>query len=148
VVIFIPAVFFVAGIFYMFLKILSAGHSSARESLWFIVFLGVHSLVYSGLYYVISIGAARLIIRMHGKLARNVMVGSLCLGLVFMTQFPVYGGGGHGPIHWKPLNSILGEINKMYGTGTAEIVYGLTILLVCGTLLLHKLRRNEGSRDI
>jgi hypothetical protein len=52
-VMFMPAIFFVAGIGYVIPKALSPGHFG--ESLSFIVILGIHALVYAGLYYVVSI---------------------------------------------------------------------------------------------
>ena len=52
-VMFMPAIFFVAGIAYVIPKAFSPG--STGESLTFIVILGVHALVYAGLYYVVSV---------------------------------------------------------------------------------------------
>jgi hypothetical protein len=63
---------------------------------------------------------------------------------VFLTQFPVYGAGGHGPMRWYPLSKLLDDFNKSYGAGTVEIVYGAAILLLCGIGLVRKLRKNRG----
>jgi hypothetical protein len=77
------------------------------------------------------------------RLVRNCIVAVFCAGLVFMTRFPIYGGGGHGPIRWHPLSKLLGDFNKSYGAGTVEIVYGAAILLLCGTILIRKLKKNR-----
>ena len=140
-VMFIPAVFFLAGIVYVIPKIFVPGHAS--ESLWFIAILGIHFLVYGGAYYLISILAAKVIIMIKGGLLRFCTLVTLCCGLVFMTRFPVYGGGGHGPIRWLSLSQFLVDLNKSYEEGIVEIVYGTIFLILCGILLFKKLRRNR-----
>jgi hypothetical protein len=140
-VMFMPAIFFVAGIGYVIPKAFSPGHLS--ESLSFIVILGIHALVYALLYYGVSVLFAKAVTLIKRRLIRNCIVVVFCTGLVFMTQFPIYGGGGHGPIRWHPLSKLLGEFNKSYGAGTVEIVYGAVILLLCGILLIRKLRKNH-----
>ena len=141
VVMFIPAIFFVAGIGYVIPKIFVPGHTG--ESLGFIAILVVHALIYFGLYYGVSVLVAKVITLVKGRLMRNCIVVAICLGLVFLTQFPVYGGGGHSPIRWFPLSHVLGDLNKSYGTGTVGIVYGATILLLFGILLFPKLKNGR-----
>lgn len=58
-VMFMPAIFFVAGIGYVIPKAFSPGHAS--ESLAFIVILGIHALIYAGLYYGVSVLFAKAI---------------------------------------------------------------------------------------
>jgi hypothetical protein len=140
-VMFMPAVFFVAGIGYVIPKAFSPGHFG--ESLSFIVILGIHALVYAGLYYGVSALFAKAVTLIKRRLIRNCIVAVFCIGLVFMTRFPIYGGGGHGPIRWHPLSKLLGEFNKSYGAGTVEMVYGVTILLLCGTILIRKFKKNR-----
>ena len=140
-VMFMPAIFFVAGIGYVIPKAFSPGNSF--ESLTFIVILGIHALVYAGLFYTISVLFAKAVTLIKRLLVRNCIVAAFCTGLVFMTRFPIYGGGGHGPIRWHPLSKLLGDFNKSYGAGTVEIVYGATILLLCGILLIRKLKKNH-----
>ena len=140
-VMFMPAVFFVAGIGYVIPKAFSPGH--AGESLSFIVILGIHALVYAGLYYGVSVLFAKAVTLIKKRFVRNTIVVVFCLGLVFLTQFPVYGGGGHGPIRWHPLSKLLGDFNNSYGACTVEIVYGATILLLCGIMLIQKLKKKS-----
>ena len=140
-VMFMPAIFFVAGIAYVIPKAFSPGHLS--ESLSFIVILGIHALVYAGLYYVVSVLFAKAVTLIKRRLVRNCIVAVFCTGLVLITRFPIYGGGGHGPIRWQPLSSLLGDFNKSYGTGTVEIIYGAAILLLCGTMLIRKLKKSR-----
>jgi len=140
-VMFMPAVFFVAGIDYVIPKAFSPGHTS--ESLAFIVILGIHALVYAGLYYGVSVLFAKAVTMIKRRFVRNCIVAAFCMGLLFMTQFPIYGGGGHGPIRWHPLSKLFGDFNKSYGAGTVEIVYGATILLLCGILLIRKLKKKS-----
>jgi hypothetical protein len=114
-VMFMPAIFFVAAIGYMIPKAFNPGHTA--ESLSFIVIFGIHALVYAGLYYGVSVVLAKAITLIKG--------------------------GGHGPMRWYPLSKLLGDFNKSYGTGTVEIVYGTAILLLCGIVLIRKLKKNR-----
>jgi hypothetical protein len=136
-VMFMPAIFFVAGIGYVIPRAFSPGHFS--ESLTFIVILGIHTLVYAGLNYGVSVLFAKAVTLIKRRLIRNCIVAVFCIGFVLMTQFPIYGGEGHGPIRWHPLVKLLGDFNKSYGAGTVEIVYSAAILLFCGILLTRKL---------
>jgi hypothetical protein len=138
-VMFMPAVFFVAGIGYVIPKLFTSGH--ATESFWFIVILSIHVLVYAGIYYGLSVMVAKAITMINNRVARLCTLVALSLGLVFMTQFPIYGGGGHGPIKWLSLTEFLIDLNKSYGAGTVQIVYGTAILL-CGILLFRKPKKN------
>jgi glucan phosphoethanolaminetransferase (alkaline phosphatase superfamily) len=141
-VMFMPAIFFVAAIGYMIPKAFSPGHTA--ETLSFIVIFGIHALVYAGLYYGVSVVLAKAITLIKGRFIRNCVIAAFCLGLVFLTQFPVYGAGGHGPMRWYPLSKLLDDFNNSYGAGTVEIVYGAAILLLCGIGLVRKLRKNRG----
>lgn len=138
-VMFVPAIFFVTGIAYMIPKVFAPGHF--RESLGFIVILGVHIMVYFGLYYGVSVIVAKLITLFKGRLVRNCAVATICSGLLFLTQFSIYGGGGHGPMHWYTLAGLFEELNKSYGIGAAQIVYGAVILLFLGILLFPTLNK-------
>ena len=140
-VMFMPAIFFVAGIGYVIPKAFSPGHTG--ESLSFIAILSTHALFYAGLYYVVSVLFAKAAMMIKRRFARNCVLAAFCIGLAFMTRFPIYGGGGHGPIRWHPLSELLGEFNKSYGDGTVEIVYGATILLLCGAILIRKFKKNR-----
>lgn len=140
-VMFMPAIFFVAGIAYVIPKAFRPGGTG--ESLTFIVILGVHALVYAGLYYGISVIFARAVTMIRQRLVRNSIVAAFCIGLVLMTQFPIYGAGGHSPIRWHPLAELLKDFNRSYGAGTVAIVYGAAILLLAGVLLIPKLKKNR-----
>ena len=138
-----PAVFSVAGIGYMIQKLFIHGH--VKESLSFIVILSLHALVYTGIYYGISVMAAKAITMIKNRMARLYTLVALILGLVFMTQFPIYGSGGHGPIKWLSLTECLIDLNKSYGAGTVQIVYGFAILL-CGILLFLKSKKISANQ--
>jgi hypothetical protein len=139
VVMFVPAIFFVAGIGYVIPKLLKPG--PANESWGFIAILGIHALVYAEIYYGISLMVAKTITMIKNWITRLSTLVALCFGLVLMTQFPIYGGGGDGPMKWFSLTEFLIDINKSYGAGTVQILYGTAILL-CGILLFRKPKKN------
>ena len=142
VVMFFPAIFFVAGIIFMIPKALI--HSNSTETLWFIAIFGLHFLAYSGIYYLISIIVAKLISIIKSVNVKKIILAIILVALFIITQLPVYGGGGHGPIEWVTLSEILNDLNKSYGKGAVIIVYGCTALLIGSYLLLRskKVRSN------
>ena len=142
-VMFMPAVFFIAGIGYVIPKLFAAG--SIGESLSFIVILGVHALVYTAIYYGISVAVAKLIGLIKSRAARWIAVVAVCLALGAIALFPVYGGGGHGPMYWYTLAGFLADVNRSYGTGSAQMVYGAAVCLL-SVCLLRQYRRNHRSR--
>ena len=141
VVMIMPAVFFFPGIGYSFFKLFKGG--SIGETLSFVVIFGGHALVYTALYYALSVVIARLINLIGNNAVRVCTVAVLCLALAAITQFPVYGGGGHGPMRWHNLAALLAEVNKSYGAGSAQLVYGAAVLLVAGFLLRHHFRKKK-----
>ena len=72
---------------------------------------------------------------------RNSIVAVICIGLVSLTQFPIYGGGGHGPMRWYTLTGLIAETNRTYGSGTFQLVYAVTIILLIGILMFPKIRK-------
>ena len=133
-VMFMPAVYFVGGIGYVIPKLFIP--KSSGESFSFILIMGIHLLGYIGIYYGISVLLAKVISLMKGWLAKISIILVLGSSLVFMTQFRIYGGGGHGPIRWRTLFELSTEVNRSYGAGTVQIVYGVTIIMLCGFLWL------------
>ena len=77
---FMPAIFFAAGILYMIPKALVPAHTS--ETLTFIGFFGLHLLIYVGLYYLISVAAAKLLFLIRNARARNAAFTVVCIGVV------------------------------------------------------------------
>lgn len=143
VVMFLPAIFFAAGVLVVVPKLLVPGH--AAESFWFLLFLGAHLLVYGGLYYLISLLLAKVISLIKAPLGRLIATAALVAGLLVLTFLPIYGGGGHGPMTWEPLPDLFAEINRDYGRYTAVLTYGATLLGFAAIFFLR--RRNAGSRD-
>ncbi|NIS07204.1 MAG: hypothetical protein GWO07_00200 [Candidatus Dadabacteria bacterium] len=85
VVMFFPAVFFIAGILYLIPKtIINLG---AYDTLTFLIIITIHFLIYFGIYYLISFVAATLISRIESPKIKNAIVGCIVAGLVVLTQF-------------------------------------------------------------
>jgi len=135
---FLPAIFFAAGVLVVLPKLFVSGH--AGESVWFLLFLGVHLLVYGGLYYLISLLLAKAISCIGPPLGRAVAIAALLAGLLVLTFLPVYGGGGHGPMTWGPLSDLFAEIDRDYGDYTTVLVYG-GALLAFAAIFLYRRRR-------
>ncbi len=129
-VMFMPAVFIAAAMVGVIPKLFSPGH--AGESLAFLFILGIHALVYLGLYYGLAVILARLIERVRTPRGRNGLVLAICSGLLTTTLLPIYGSGGHGPMRWVNLPALLAEIDRSYGSGTVALVYGAALLVVLG----------------
>ena len=137
-VIFFPAIFFLAGIVFMVPKALI--HLGSYDTLTFLVIFVIHLLVYFGIYYLVSVIAAKLISLIHSANVKKIIVATILAGLVILTQLPVYGGGGHGPIKWVTLSEFLTDLNKSYGKFTVVGVYGCTALLIASFIFWRKNR--------
>jgi hypothetical protein len=140
---FMPAIFFAAGILYMIPKALVPAHTS--ETLTFIGFFGLHLLIYVGLYYLIAVAAAKLLFLIRNARARNAAFAFLFIGVVALALFPVYGSGGHGPAEWRSLPGVFQEVNNDYGPYTVAIVYGAFFLCLAALWLYRRHRRKRSS---
>jgi hypothetical protein len=134
VIMFMPAIFFMAGMVYVIPKLFAPGH--ATESLSFIIMLGGHGLLFAGIYYVIAILMAKTILRLKSPVARLSVLSIICISLGLLTILPVYGGGGHGPMRWQTLAGFFNELNMTYGGGAIPVIYGVSLLLLVVYLLL------------
>jgi len=138
---FVPAIFFAAGIVYMIPKALVP--SQTMETLTFIGFFGVHLLVYAGVYYLLSVIGAKLLFLVRNPTTRNTAFAVVCLGVMLMALLPVYGGGGHGPIRWNTLLDVFHELNRDYGPYTVLAVYGSYVVCVAALMGYRKHRRGK-----
>jgi hypothetical protein len=133
VVFFIPAVFFLAGMFWSVTKLWSG---NVGETAIFIAFFGIHLLVFGSLYYGIAVLLAKGVSAMASSAVRAAIVVMLVFGLGILTQLPIYGGGGHQPMKWKPLSA---AIQPDYGPAAIPLVY-IPILTVLVALLIRRRR--------
>ena len=136
VVMFMPAIFLLSGIVYMIPKLANPSHM--QENLSFIAIFGVHILLYSGVFYLLSIVFAKLISLAGSLILRKIIVIALCSLLIGLTFFPIYGGGGHGPMELMTLPNYLRNINKSYGSFASIIVYGSVFLIITLRLAIKK----------
>ncbi len=60
--------------------------------------------------------------------------------------YHVHAGGGHGPMRWRTLAEFLNELNMLYGVGAIPMVYGITLLLLGGYLLV-KNRKGQNRQQ-
>ncbi len=134
-VIFLPAIFFVGGLFVSLSKIPQQGIS---EPLIFVVFLGAHLLVYFAVYYVISLLTAKVVIRIRSINIRHITVFLMLICLGILTLLPVYGGGGHGPIRW---GSLLSAVGKDYGIKALIIIYLPALILPVMVIIFQRRKR-------
>jgi len=137
-VMFYPAIFYVAGIVFMVQKTLI--NLGSHDTLTFLVIFVIHFLIYFGIYYLVSVIAAKLISIIQSANVKKIIVATILAGLVIITQLPVYGGGGHGPIKWVTLSESLADFNKSYGKFTVIAVYGCTALLIASFIFWRKNR--------
>ncbi len=141
VVMFIPAIFFAAGILFMIPKAVVS--SSSMETLTFIGIFGVHLLIYAAIYMLISMVVAKLLSLIANSITRIAAFALVCLGFASVALFPVYGGGGHGPSYRGRLLYVFQEVNRDYGSNTVVIVYGACILCVTAWSAYRKHQRNR-----
>ena len=142
-VMFLPAVFYVAGIVYMIPKAFAS--ASAGEMLAFLLFFGVHLVIYCALFLAIASVLAMLLARIPSPVARHAAVALLCCAMLAVTFFPLYGGGGHGPIRWVTLPGLIEEVERDYGSGSTLAVYGGAVLTIVALAGFRRWRRRTGA---
>lgn len=139
VVLFVPAVFFPAGMVVVAGKLLTTGNIG--ETVSFLTILGFHILAFGGFYYGLAYLCARAITMATHWWVQTGITAGVCAGLVGMTQLPIYGGGGHGPIRWVTLFQLWQEISRDYGAWAVPIVYGAAVAITVG-LIGRRTRKN------
>lgn len=112
VVFIIPTALIPTGIVYMFLKMADSG--LRMESLWISLFFGLHALIFIGLYWMLAWLLARLLASRAALALRLTLAGLVAGALIRVALLPVYGGGGHGPMHLSPLPEFLGSLIRQY----------------------------------
>ena len=142
---FMPAIFFAAGIVFMIPKALVPAHT--METLTFMGFFAVHLLIYVGLFLLVSVVAAKLLYLIGNPTARNAAFAVVCLGVASVALFPLYGSGGHGPVKWHSLLGFFQEVNSDYGPYTVAIVYGAFLICLAAWVLYGKRRGNRIRGD-
>ena len=141
VVMFIPAIFFAAGILFMIPKAIITSHT--MESLAFIGIFGVHLVIYAAIYMLISMVFAKLLSLIRKSKTRIAAFGFVCLGAVSVTLFPIYGSGGHGPVRWGTMLAVFQEVNSEYGPNTVVIVYASCLICIAALLAHRKHQRSK-----
>jgi len=140
----VPTVLLLAGAVRMVPKLLASGF--AWENLAFIAFLLACALIFAGLWYLPAWLFGKLAARLPAGWPRSTLLGVLLAGLVWVTQQPIYGGGGHGPGKFGPLQELLGSLDKSFGAGTALTVYAVALALVLFPLALAWRRARRDAR--
>lgn len=134
VVFFVPAIFFLAGMIGMVAKVSSGNLGELGVS---IAFFGVHLFVFGGLYYGLSALVAKVISAVTSPAVRAAIVATLMLGLGALILMPIYGGGGHQPVKWVTLFSLL---EPSYGPAAIPLVYVPSIAIVAVLLARRHLK--------
>lgn len=140
VVFVVPTIFVPAGLVYMLYKLVASGWDS--EMPIFIGFFLVHLAVFGGLYALLAWLIGKLCCLFVQGWPRLVPLTLLLAGLAAMTLLPIYGGGGHGPSSFGPIQFIIAELGREYGSGAVYAVY-VSAALLCG--LAVALHRRSGS---
>lgn len=127
-VMFFPAIFFAAGILFLIKKIIIT--LGSHDTIPFLIIFIIHFLIYFGIYYLISVIIAKLISKIQSGNVKKIVVAIILIGLVIITQLPLYGAGGHSPMQWVTLSGFLTDLNNTYGRFASLAVYGSTAIIV------------------
>jgi hypothetical protein len=141
VVFIVPPVLLLAGAVRMVPKVVASGFG--RENLFFLVMLLAAALVFAGPCYLFAWLLGKLAARLPAGWPRPALLAVLLAGLVWVTQRPIYGGGGHGPGKFGPLQEMLAGLDDSYGAGTALTVYLVALALGLLPLALAGWRRQR-----
>jgi hypothetical protein len=139
----VPTIFVPAGMVYMGYKLVAYGWDS--EMPIFIGFFLLHLAVFGGLYAVLAWLVGKLCCLIFSERLRLIPMLLLLAGLAALTQLPIYGGGGHGPGRFGPIQFIIAELGRGYGAGAVYTVYG-TGLLIGGLPFIRACLRGRRGR--
>jgi hypothetical protein len=141
VVFIVPPVVLLAGAVRVVPKLVASGFG--RENLFFFAALLAGALICAAPCYLLAWLAGKLAARLPAGWPRWTLLGLLLAGLAWVTQLPIYGGGGHGPGEFGTLQAMLGTLDKSYGAGTALAVYlvALALALLPAALAYRRARR-------
>jgi len=137
----LPPVFLLAGTLVMLVKTIEAPGS---ENVTFLAFFAVHFLVFAGLYWLVAFLVAKLGARFLSARGRTVLLGVCLAGLAALTQAPLFGGAGDGPMRLGPLQFLLADLARSYGTAAVIALY-LVFPALFAVLLAWRRRRGGGA---
>ena len=135
-----PAVV-LAGTAYMMVKAVARGFRG--EDMVFVAFFLGHLLVFVGLYYFLAWVCGKIARRVPDGWPRRGLLAVSLAGLLWATQQPLYGGGGHGPGKMGPLQDLLADLGKTYGVGATAAVAGAAVALALLPAAKSRWRRRK-----
>jgi len=138
----VPTIFVPAGLAYMGYKLVAHGWN--REMPIFIGFFLLHLAVFGGLYALLAWLVGKLCCVIFPERLRLIPMGLLLAALSALTQLPIYGGGGHGPARFGPIQFIIAELGRNYGAGAVYAIYSAGMLIGGLPFLLARLRGQRG----
>lgn len=141
VVFIVPPVVLLAGAGYLLQKIAGGGFS--LDNLTFLIFLLLHLVFFGGIYWLLSWILGKLARLLPRGAPRIALLGVLLAALAGLSQLPIYGGTGHGSAHLGPLQSLLADLERSYGTGSSLGIYIAAAVLVVA-VVGWRLRRQHG----
>lgn len=142
VVFVVPTIFIPAGLVYMGYKLVAYGWDS--EMPIFAGFFLLHLAVFGGLYALLAWLISKLCCLIFPERLRWIPMALLLAGLGALTQLPIYGGAGHGPAKFGPIQSIVAELGRGYGAGAVYAVYGAGLAIGGLPFILAGLRARRG----
>jgi hypothetical protein len=140
----VPTIFVPAGLVYMGYKLVAYGWNS--EMPIFIGFFLLHLAVFGGLYALLAWLVGKLCCLIFPERLRLIPMALLLAGLAALTQLPIYGGAGHGPGKFGPIQFVIAELGRDYGAGAVYAVYGAGVLIGGLPFIPACLRGQRGKR--
>ena len=99
-----------------------------NANLFSIAFFVAHFAVFAFFFWVVSFIVAKLIWRVKQRSIALVLSGLAIFGILLVTQFSVYGSGGHGATRVAPLQEFLRD-DKLFGGGF-QLSYGVSVAII------------------
>lgn len=144
VVFIVPPVLLLAGAVQMLPKLVASGFGT--ENSFFFVALLAGAGIAAGPYYLLAWLLGKLAARLPAGWPRATLLAALLAGLLWVTQRPIYGGGGHGPSRLGPLQELLGSLDREFGAGSTLTVYSVALVLILVPMILAGWRARREAR--
>lgn len=145
VIFIVPPVLLLAAAGGMAVKVVTSGFG--RENMFLFVVTLMTALLLAAPFWLAAWLLGKIARRLPAPWQRIALLVVLLAGLAWVTQQPIYGGGGHGPGKFANLQTTLADLARDFGMLTMILVYVGGVALVWLPAIIGALRRRAVHGD-
>jgi len=141
VIFIVPPILLLAAAGGMAVKLVTNGFG--RENMFLFLITLVTALLLAAPFWLAAWLLGKIARLLPARWQRIALLVVLLAGLAWVTQLPIYGGGGHGPGKFGNLQTMLADLARDFGAVTMILVYVGGLVLVSLPMVIGALRRSS-----